>query len=115
MSIPEVLGADKIAEKLGITAAYVLGKIKDTVEKACLENNAPAVLKGTELLGKHLRLFGENAVLPHGVEFSIGAIPAEALAEERARAAERPPATPVLEAPKVEEKLVITVPNKLVN
>lgn len=63
------------AEKAGITAEYVLGTIKSTIER-CIQAeavkdrdgnptgeyrfDATAVLKGSELLGKHLKLFTDK-------------------------------------------------------
>lgn len=67
--------AQKRAEKLDISAEYVLGMIKQTVERCSQgveicdrEGNATgewkedsfAVLKGCELLGKHLKLFTDK-------------------------------------------------------
>lgn len=67
------------SERLGITADYVLGTIQETVERckqgeAVLDKegnptgewryDAFAVLKGCELLGKHLELFTEK--VKHG-------------------------------------------------
>lgn len=64
-----------IAEKLGIDAAYVLGGFKKVAERslqaeAVLDDegnpigeynfNAPGANKALEMLGKHLRLFGED-------------------------------------------------------
>ena len=43
----------------GITAEYVLTTIRDTVE-SCRGDNPAAVLRGCELLGKHLKLFTEK-------------------------------------------------------
>jgi phage terminase small subunit len=66
---------EKRAEKLEITAEYVLGKIKDTVERCSqafelsdkegrrlgiFQFDANAVLKGCELLGKHKKLFTDK-------------------------------------------------------
>lgn len=63
------------AKKAGITAEYVLGTIKATIER-CIQAeavkdregnptgeyrfDAAAVLKGSELLGKHLKLFTDK-------------------------------------------------------
>lgn len=67
---------DKRAQKLEISAEYVLGTIRDTVErcKQAEQVKAPdgtvsgeykfdstAVLKGCELLGKHLKLFTDKS------------------------------------------------------
>lgn len=116
-------GAIKIAEKLDITAGYVLGKIKETVER-CSQGEkfeASAVLKGSELLGKHLRLFGENALHANHVEFSIGDIPVEALrealVEDKARAAK--PQSPALlvdaAKPVIDVEVLAVDGKKLVN
>ena len=43
----------------GITAEYVITTIRDTIE-ACRGDNPSAVLRGCELLGKHLKLFTEK-------------------------------------------------------
>ena len=50
------------AGRTEINADYVLGVIKDTVER-CQDKenfNANGVLKGAELLGKHLKLFTDK-------------------------------------------------------
>ena len=53
---------DKRSEDLGITQKYVLATIKDTVERCLTEQGfQPAhVLKGSELLGKHLKMFTDK-------------------------------------------------------
>src|SRR5215472_11089284 len=67
-------GEAKIAEKLDITAGYVLEKIKETIEKCSTEKFRPAaVLRGLELLGKYLKL--ENKVVPEDARFSCGPMP----------------------------------------
>jgi len=56
-------GEAKIAEKLDITAGYVLEKIKDTIERCLTEKFRPAaVLRGLELLGRYIKL--ENRIEP---------------------------------------------------
>ncbi len=67
--------AQKRAESLEITAEYVLSKIKQTIERCSQavevtdrkgnptgewKEDSFAVLKGCELLGKHLKLFTEK-------------------------------------------------------
>jgi len=115
-------GAGKIAEKLDITAAYVLGKVKEIIDHP--GQQVSAVLKGAELLGKHLRLFGENSP-GDGPELGIGQVPIRIITNvdpkspgldpkydpEKAKGNQPAP----IEQPRVEEKLVITVGNKLVN
>ena len=63
---------DERSEKTQITAEYVLNGIKDTIEKCsqAVKNEdgeyrfeSGAVLKGYELLGKHLKLFTEKTEL----------------------------------------------------
>lgn len=71
---------DKRAEKLEISADYVLGVIKTTIERCSQAEqvvgadgstegvykfNAAAVLKGAELLGKHLKLFTDKQEVKH--------------------------------------------------
>ena len=51
---------DKRAKKTNITAEYVLNGIKDTIEKAQLNDRYSETLKGLELLGKHLKLFTDK-------------------------------------------------------
>jgi phage terminase small subunit len=73
----------KRAEKLAITAEYVLGTIKQTVERCSQgievldregnptgewKEDSFAVLKGCELLGKHLKLFTEKVEHSGNVE-----------------------------------------------
>jgi phage terminase small subunit len=53
-------GMDKRAKKTEITADYVLNGIKDTIEKAQLNDRYSETLKGLELLGKHLKLFTDK-------------------------------------------------------
>lgn len=92
---------DKRANKTQITAEYVLNKIRDTVERCSqsepvLEYNketkeliptgewkfdAQSVLKGCELLGRHLKLFTDK------VEHSVSDDLAERMARARARIA----------------------------
>ena len=69
------VSAQKIAEKLDISAEYVLGTIKQTIERCSQgvevfdreghptgewKEDSFAVLKGCELLGKHLKLFTDK-------------------------------------------------------
>lgn len=78
---------DKRSDDLGIDARYVLTTIKDTIERCAqavpvrdkdgeetgeYKFDAGAVLKGAELLGKHLKMFTDKTELsgPNG-----GAIP----------------------------------------
>jgi phage terminase small subunit len=88
---------DKRAEKVGISAEYVLSTIVDTVERCrqcrpvfdksgkpvMIETpdggiaqanvfDASAVLKGAELLGKHLKMFTDKAEVAHsgGIKFT---------------------------------------------
>ena len=71
---------DKRAEKLEISADYVLGVIKATIERCSQAEqvtapdgsiegvykfDAAAVLKGAELLGKHLKLFTDKQEVKH--------------------------------------------------
>ena len=84
-------GNDKIAEKLGINAGYVLGKAKDILEGCSQDEGVKPVpsLRAVELLGKHIRLWGENAVVLRGVEFDIGP---ERSSRRRKLKQRRPPA-----------------------
>jgi phage terminase small subunit len=81
LSKPEIQSAIQSAlsaraKRTEITADYVLTKIQQTVERCSAEDpeehNPAAVLKGCELLGKHLKLFTEKHEIagPNG-----GAIP----------------------------------------
>ena len=67
-------GMDKRSERTEITQDYVLNTIKDTVDK-CGESegfNPNAVLKGCELLGRHLKLFSTDLNLKtDGVIFNL--------------------------------------------
>lgn len=62
---PEVAEAIRMAlqersERMQITQDYVIGTIRDTVEAlkaGGLAENAQGIFKGSELLGRHLRLF----------------------------------------------------------
>lgn len=74
----------KRAEKLDITAEYILGKVKQTIERCSQgvevvdregnptgvwKEDSFAVLKGCELLGKHSKLFTDK--LEHSGDFKI--------------------------------------------
>ncbi len=79
----------KRAEKTEISAEYVIRTIKETIERCkqavpCVEKidgewvptgeyqfDAKAVLKGAELLGKHLKLFTEQIELSGSVTFIV--------------------------------------------
>ena len=80
---------DERSKRTEITQDYVLNTIKDMVEKSrqigpviieeegeevTIDNlyNANAVLKGCELLGKHLKLFTEKVEHSGGLSFSNG-------------------------------------------
>src|SRR5271165_758583 len=55
---------ERVAEKVELTAEYVLTGIRDQCER-CATKNPSAYLKGMELLGKHLKLFtdvSENTI-----------------------------------------------------
>src|SRR3546814_19013861 len=54
---------DKRSRRTAITADYVLDVIKGTIERcqSGADYNPGAVLKGAELLGRHLRLFASFA------------------------------------------------------
>src|SRR5271166_5331192 len=55
---------ERVAQRAEITAEYVLDTIRETVEFS-KGDNPQAVLKGCELLGKHLKLFtdvSENTI-----------------------------------------------------
>lgn len=75
--IQEILQArmKQDSEELKINTRYVLMTIKDTIEhcKAKAEDgeklDASAVLKGAELLGKHLKMFTDK--LEHSGEVSV--------------------------------------------
>ncbi len=55
-------GMQERSNRTEIDQDYVLGVIKDTIEKCSGEENfnANGVLKGAELLGKHLKLFTDK-------------------------------------------------------
>lgn len=53
------------AKRLSITADNILQDIRDEVEKCKVENDHAGVFKGSELLGKHLKLFEETKVIKH--------------------------------------------------
>lgn len=68
---PELLGKTRVAEsiqkamarraeKIEITAEYVLRTIKETTDKCVEARDHKDVFKGCELLGKHLKLFTEK-------------------------------------------------------
>lgn len=104
LTVPEVAKAiqdemDKRAEKTGITADYVLSTIHETIER-CKQNfpvldrkgdqvycetpdgevvpafqfDSKGVLKGCELLGKHLKLFTDKVEHSGAVGFSLSVI-----------------------------------------
>lgn len=50
----------KAIESISISPDYVVKKLVKTVEKAELENNHTAVLRGLELIAKHLGMFIER-------------------------------------------------------
>ena len=55
-----------LAKRSEVTQEYVINVIKDTIEKCRGDDehsNPAAVLKGTELLGKHLGLFTDQVKL----------------------------------------------------
>ena len=54
----------ELSERVGITQDYVLRTIRDTVRRCSQKKGFQpnAVLKGTELLGKHLGMFKERIV-----------------------------------------------------
>lgn len=54
---------DKRSRKTEITADFVLETIRDTVAAAQNDNQHQHVLKGCELLGKHLKLFTDKTEL----------------------------------------------------
>ena len=49
------------SEQTAITAEYVLTTIRDTVEGAKSDGERAIVLRGAELLGKHLNLFSDKS------------------------------------------------------
>ena len=50
------------SERTGITQDYVLSTIKETIERCSQDNNyeSGAVLRGCELLGRHLKMFTDR-------------------------------------------------------
>ena len=72
--VQEVIQAaqDKRAIKLELDADWVLGKIKtDVLRNSDEENyNSPNLLKGCELLGKHLKLFTDKVEHSGGIDLS---------------------------------------------
>ena len=60
----------KRSERTEIDADYVLGTIRDTVERCESSDNynPQAVLRGLELLGRHLAMFTDKTVNKHTVE-----------------------------------------------
>jgi phage terminase small subunit len=65
---------DARAKRVEITADYVLGTIKNTIERCQTDEdyNPQAVLKGSELLGKHLKLFTDK--VEHSADESLEAL-----------------------------------------
>lgn len=64
------------AGRTEINADYVLGVIKETIERCQGEENfnANGVLKGAELLGKHLKLFTDKVEHSGGVKVELTGI-----------------------------------------
>lgn len=67
----------KRSEKTEITAEYVLRTIKDTIEKnkSGETYDARAVLRGCELLGRHLGLFNDKLTVGVSVNDVLAAFP----------------------------------------
>ena len=65
------------SEKTEITAEYVLKTIKDTIEKnkSGETYDARSVLKGCELLGRHLGLFNDKLTVGVSVQDVMAAFP----------------------------------------
>lgn len=63
------LRMDKRSKRVEITADYVLGTIQSTVETCKDIGEHPAVLKGCELLGRHLKLFTDK--VEHSGKFTL--------------------------------------------
>ncbi len=65
----------KRSESTQITAEYVLTTIRDTIVRCQDEKkfDATGVLRGSELLGKHLKLFTDKVEhsIPEGVAFNM--------------------------------------------
>lgn len=63
----------KKASKAAIHPTYVINKITKTIEKAEMENNHSAVLRGCELLARHLGMFIERQEIsgPNGDAINI--------------------------------------------
>lgn len=60
---------EKLRKRHTITADYVIETIVDTIERARKGERVPAnALKGCELLGKHLGLFGEPKTPKRGLQ-----------------------------------------------
>lgn len=59
------------SERTEITQDYVLGTIKETVEKCKESDNTNGILKGCELLGKHLKLFTDKVEHSGDVNINI--------------------------------------------
>lgn len=55
------------SERVQIDADYVLGAIKETLEKSRAGDDRPNVYKGAELLGKHLKLFTDKVEHSGGI------------------------------------------------
>jgi phage terminase small subunit len=65
---------DKRAERTEITADYVLTTIRETIERCQgvgLSYQPNAVLKGAELLGKHLKMFTDKVELAGPVKLIL--------------------------------------------
>lgn len=62
---------NKRLQKLEVTAESVLNGIVETTNDAKLEGQLNVALKGYELLGKHLKLFGAGDAQPVNVNVSV--------------------------------------------
>lgn len=63
---------DKRAEKLELSADYVLTGIKEVIEEARMDGDKAISLKGYEMLGKHLKLFTDR--VEHSGSISINVV-----------------------------------------